>query len=166
MIKPKKPPYNDTKKDPESTILDINRMLRLYGVDNYQWTTPDGREAVRPGGHHDREGAPRGPERAARDLRPRGPSDDDAIHRLGAGDRGGHDVGDARLGESGRTHRDPRGEGAWTEWDNSPQAPDDTADVISGFVAWHQDLKLTPLNRRDDPRAGGDMHQAEGSADS
>ena len=39
MIKPKKPPYSDTEKDPESTILDINRMLRLYGIDNYQWTT-------------------------------------------------------------------------------------------------------------------------------
>ena len=39
MIKPKKAPYASTVKDPDSSIADINRMLRTYGIDNYQWTT-------------------------------------------------------------------------------------------------------------------------------
>jgi len=39
MIKPKKPPYATTTKDPDTTIADINRMLRSYGVNDIQWTT-------------------------------------------------------------------------------------------------------------------------------
>jgi len=39
MITPKKPPYAGTKKDPDASILDINRMLRSYGVNDIQWTT-------------------------------------------------------------------------------------------------------------------------------
>lgn len=39
MIKPKKAPYSGTVKDPDTTIADINRMLRSYGIDNFQWTT-------------------------------------------------------------------------------------------------------------------------------
>ena len=39
MIKPKKAPYSGTQKDSDSTIADINRMLRSYGIANFQWTT-------------------------------------------------------------------------------------------------------------------------------
>lgn len=39
MIKPKKPPYSGTKKDAEMTVLDINKMLRDYGITAYQWMT-------------------------------------------------------------------------------------------------------------------------------
>lgn len=39
MIKPKKAPYSGTQKDPDTTIADINRMFRSYGIDNFQWTT-------------------------------------------------------------------------------------------------------------------------------
>ncbi len=39
MIKPKRAPYGTTKKDPDTTIGDINRMLRSFGIENIQWTT-------------------------------------------------------------------------------------------------------------------------------
>lgn len=39
MIKPKKPPYAGTQKDTDGSISDINKMLRSYGIDNYQWNT-------------------------------------------------------------------------------------------------------------------------------
>lgn len=34
-----KPPYRDTNLDPEKTIADINKLLRKYGINDYQWTT-------------------------------------------------------------------------------------------------------------------------------
>lgn len=34
-----KPPYGDTTSDPDKTISDINKLLRKYGINNYQWTT-------------------------------------------------------------------------------------------------------------------------------
>jgi hypothetical protein len=39
MITPKKAPYSTTSKEPETTIADINKLLKMYGVTNYQWTT-------------------------------------------------------------------------------------------------------------------------------
>ena len=39
MIKPKKAPYATTTKDPDTSIADINRMLRSYGINDIQWTT-------------------------------------------------------------------------------------------------------------------------------
>lgn len=39
MLTPKKAPYSGTKSDPEKTIGDTNRMLRKYGINEYQWTT-------------------------------------------------------------------------------------------------------------------------------
>ena len=39
MIISKKPPYQNTKVDPEATQVAINKMLRSYGVSVYQWTT-------------------------------------------------------------------------------------------------------------------------------
>jgi hypothetical protein len=39
MITPKKAPYSDTSVDPDRTIAEINKMLRAYGISNYQWTT-------------------------------------------------------------------------------------------------------------------------------
>lgn len=39
MITPKKPPYEKSEKDPEATIAQINKLLKEYGVKNYQWTT-------------------------------------------------------------------------------------------------------------------------------
>jgi hypothetical protein len=38
-MKPKRIPYKKTPKDPDATITDINRMLRDYDVNKYQWTT-------------------------------------------------------------------------------------------------------------------------------
>jgi len=38
-VKSRKAPYANTTKDPDSTIADINRLLREYGITNYQWTT-------------------------------------------------------------------------------------------------------------------------------
>src|SRR3989442_13807878 len=90
----------------------------------------DGRQTVRPGGHADGEGSPGGPERAARDLRARGPPHDDAVHRMGAGERGDDDGPDASSGETEGSGRRPRAEGVWTEWDDRPLAPEDTADVL------------------------------------
>ena len=46
MLKPKHAPYADTKKDPDTRIADINRMLRAYGIENTQWTTEWGRGVV------------------------------------------------------------------------------------------------------------------------
>jgi hypothetical protein len=34
-----KPPYASTTSDPDKTIADINRLLRKYGINDYQWTT-------------------------------------------------------------------------------------------------------------------------------
>lgn len=34
-----KPPYASTTSDPDKTIADINRLLRRYGINDYQWTT-------------------------------------------------------------------------------------------------------------------------------
>lgn len=34
-----KPPYAGTSSDPDKTIADINRLLRKYGINDYQWTT-------------------------------------------------------------------------------------------------------------------------------
>lgn len=34
-----KPPYANTESDPEKTIADINRLLKKYGINDYQWTT-------------------------------------------------------------------------------------------------------------------------------
>jgi hypothetical protein len=34
-----KPPYSDTTSDPDKTIGDINKLLRKYGINDYQWTT-------------------------------------------------------------------------------------------------------------------------------
>ena len=34
-----KPPYAGTTSDPDKTIADINRLLRKYGINDYQWTT-------------------------------------------------------------------------------------------------------------------------------
>lgn len=35
----KKAPYGGTEKDPETTMADINKMLKAYGVSEMQWTT-------------------------------------------------------------------------------------------------------------------------------
>lgn len=34
-----RPPYSGTTSDPDKTIADINRLLRKYGINDYQWTT-------------------------------------------------------------------------------------------------------------------------------
>jgi len=34
-----KPPYATTESDPDKTMTDINRLLRKYGINDYQWTT-------------------------------------------------------------------------------------------------------------------------------
>ncbi len=34
-----KPPYKDSELDPDHSIADINKLLRKYGIDDYQWTT-------------------------------------------------------------------------------------------------------------------------------
>lgn len=39
MITPKKSPYANTKVDPERSMSEINRMLQMYGITAYQWTT-------------------------------------------------------------------------------------------------------------------------------
>ena len=39
MITPKRPPYSDSKADPEKTQGQINTLLREYGVQKVQWTT-------------------------------------------------------------------------------------------------------------------------------
>jgi hypothetical protein len=46
MLKPKRAPYATTTKDPDTTIADINRMLRSYGISNIQWTTAWERQMV------------------------------------------------------------------------------------------------------------------------
>ena len=111
----------------------------------------DRRASVRPGRREGREAPAPGPERAPRDLRARGPADDDAVHRMGArggrGDDGAH--AEPRQGEGARRgparvqvgdpeHQVPAGEGVWTEWDDGPQAPPDPADVVTGFDSWHR----------------------------
>jgi hypothetical protein len=37
LITPKKPPYENTKADPDKTEMAINKLLRLYGINRYQW---------------------------------------------------------------------------------------------------------------------------------
>ncbi len=39
MIISKKPPYLNTKADPERTQSQINKLLQKYGVSSYAWTT-------------------------------------------------------------------------------------------------------------------------------
>jgi hypothetical protein len=39
LIVNKKAPYADTTVEAEKSIMEINKLLRLYGVTNYQWTT-------------------------------------------------------------------------------------------------------------------------------
>lgn len=34
-----KAPYASTDKDPDSSVAQINKMLRQYGISDYQWTT-------------------------------------------------------------------------------------------------------------------------------
>ena len=34
-----KPPYKDSELDPDHSIADINKLLRKYGINDYQWTT-------------------------------------------------------------------------------------------------------------------------------
>lgn len=34
-----KAPYQGTKVDPEQSMLEINKLLRKYGINNYTWTT-------------------------------------------------------------------------------------------------------------------------------
>lgn len=46
MLKAKRAPYATTTKDPDTTIADINRMLRGYGIENIQWTTEWTRQSV------------------------------------------------------------------------------------------------------------------------
>lgn len=46
MLRPKRAPYATTTKDPDTTIADINRMLRGYGIENIQWTTAWEKQAV------------------------------------------------------------------------------------------------------------------------
>jgi tRNA nucleotidyltransferase (CCA-adding enzyme) len=39
MIISRKPPYSSTESDPEKTQMQINKLLRDYGVEGVQWTT-------------------------------------------------------------------------------------------------------------------------------
>lgn len=39
MIISKKPPYENTKVDPDDTKMQIDKLLRAYGVSQIQWTT-------------------------------------------------------------------------------------------------------------------------------
>jgi len=47
MIKPKKIPYSGTVKDPETSMADIGKMLRQFGINDFQWTTLWSKEDVR-----------------------------------------------------------------------------------------------------------------------
>jgi len=47
MIKPKAIPYSGTQKDPEHSIADINKLLRQFGIEDFQWTTLWSKEDVR-----------------------------------------------------------------------------------------------------------------------
>ena len=38
MIVSKKPPYQNTKVDPDKTRMDVDKLLRKYGVSAIQWT--------------------------------------------------------------------------------------------------------------------------------
>jgi len=38
MITPKKPPYAGTESDPDKTTLEIEKMLRGYGIESIRWT--------------------------------------------------------------------------------------------------------------------------------
>ena len=47
MIKPKKIPYTGTQKDQETSIGDINKLLRGFGIEDFQWTTLYSKDDVR-----------------------------------------------------------------------------------------------------------------------
>ena len=46
MIKPRKIPYAGTQKDPETTIAEIGKLLRSFGIEDYQTTTLWSKEDV------------------------------------------------------------------------------------------------------------------------
>jgi hypothetical protein len=46
MITPKKPPYDKTTADPERTEMQINKLLKLYGITHYQWEKDFGKGQV------------------------------------------------------------------------------------------------------------------------
>ncbi len=46
MIKQRKLPYAATTIEPERTMVEIGKMLREFGIEDYQWTTLWGEERV------------------------------------------------------------------------------------------------------------------------
>ena len=46
MIKPRKPPYSDTKADPTTSEVQISKLLEEYGVSGTQWTKDFSKKTV------------------------------------------------------------------------------------------------------------------------
>jgi hypothetical protein len=38
MITPKKAPYSTTESDPDKTMIEIEKLLRAYGIESFRWT--------------------------------------------------------------------------------------------------------------------------------
>jgi len=46
MLTPKKAPYADTEVGIEQSMMEINKLLKAYGINNYVWTTLWGENIV------------------------------------------------------------------------------------------------------------------------